>query len=259
MKTFFKYFIFTATACILYILSAFRTRDSKLSDHSGMEFIIHFKATVNGEPLTFKKKYSNSFKESFSVERFKFYFGKARLIAETTKRGVPLEGDEYSLIDFKDSTLCTLRFHTRPGKYNQLDFLLGVDSIRNTTGAQTGALDPSKGMFWTWNSGYVMAKLEGTSPLSKQPAHVIEYHIGGFRAPYNTAREIKMKFPDKQETEITGQRNCEVFINVELNSWFDGPNPIHIAEISTCTTPGELAKKISDNYKRMFSITRIVN
>jgi len=222
-----------------------------------MEFIIHFNATINGERLTFRKKYSNSFNESFSVEKFKFYFGKGNLIAETTKREVPLEGDEYSLIDFKDSTLCTIRFHARPGKYNYLGFLLGVDSIRNTSGAQTGALDPSKGMFWTWNSGYVMAKLEGTSPLSKQPAHAMEYHIGGFRSPYNTAREIKLKFPG--ETEMTSQRNCEVFINVELNNWFDGPNPIHIAEISTCTTPGELAKKISDNYERMFSITSIVN
>ena len=50
------------------------------------------------------------------------------------------------------------------GNYNSLSFLLGVDSMHNVSGAQTGALDPANDMFWTWNSGYVMAKMEGASP-----------------------------------------------------------------------------------------------
>jgi hypothetical protein len=49
-------------------------------------------------------------------------------------------------------------------------FLLGVDSARNVSGIQTGALDPARGMFWTWNSGYVMAKIEGSSPSAHVPA-----------------------------------------------------------------------------------------
>jgi hypothetical protein len=34
-----------------------------------------------------------------------------------------------------------------------IKFLLGVDSLKNVSGIQTGALDPAKGMFWTWNTG----------------------------------------------------------------------------------------------------------
>ena len=40
---------------------------------------------------------------------------------------------------------------------------LGVDSLRNVTGVQTGALDPAMDMYWTWNTGYVMAKLEAAA------------------------------------------------------------------------------------------------
>jgi len=50
-------------------------------------------------------------------------------------------------------------------------------------------------MFWTWNSGYIMAKLEGTSPVSSQPNNKFEYHIGGFREPVNVVSKVRVAFP----------------------------------------------------------------
>jgi hypothetical protein len=228
-------------------------------DPKSFNLIIHFKATVSGEPFVARKNYTNPFNESFSIEKFKFYFGKARLFDASSGAEISANPDEYFLIDFTDSVSCSIKLSIRPGKYSNIVFLLGVDSIHNVSGAQTGALDPAKGMFWTWNSGYIMAKLEGSSPLSNQPAHLMAYHIGGFREPNNAARNIDLSFPKEKKLEITDQKIHELYITADLNYWFNGPHPIHIKEIPDCTTPGILAKNISDNYTNMFSITQVIN
>jgi hypothetical protein len=75
---------------------------------------------------------------------------------------------------------------------------LGVDSIRNVSGIQTGALDPLKGMFWTWNSGYVMAKLEGSSESSNSAGNRFTYHIGGFRPGMNVLKTIDLIIPRRK-------------------------------------------------------------
>ncbi len=75
-------------------------------------------------------------------------------------------------------------------------FLLGVDSLHNVSGAQTDALDPAKDMFWTWNTGYVMAKLEGNSPSSALVNNKYEFHVGGFSGKYNVLKKIlNLLFP----------------------------------------------------------------
>jgi hypothetical protein len=50
------------------------------------------------------------------------------------------------------------------GTYTGMYLTMGVDSARNVSGAQEGALDPANGMFWSWTSGYIMIKAEGLSP-----------------------------------------------------------------------------------------------
>ena len=223
----------------------------------GANLIIHFKAVINGEPFKKGVNYHNSFDEPFTIDRFKFYIGKINLGRSDGSNATPQNTDDYFLIDFSDIISTSVKIHIEPGKYNTIHFLLGVDSGRNVSGAQTGALDPIKGMFWTWNSGYVMAKLEGTSSLSNQPAHIFEYHIGGYREPNNTIRSISLAFRDK-DLSIEQGTISEINITTEINAWFNGPHPIHIKEIPVCSTPGTLAKNISENYAKMFSSTEII-
>ena len=48
---------------------------------------------------------------------------------------------------------------------------------------RTGVLDPSGAgadMYWTWNSGYIFFKMEGTSPAATGMGNSFMYHIGGF-------------------------------------------------------------------------------
>jgi hypothetical protein len=71
------------------------------------------------------------------------------------------------LIDFADSMTCSIRLAARP-KNTAAGISVGVDSIHNVSGAQTGAPTGERNVL-DWNSGYVMAKLEGNSSVSNQP------------------------------------------------------------------------------------------
>jgi hypothetical protein len=130
---------------------------------------------------------------------------------------------------------------------------VGVDSTRNVSGAQTGALDPTNGMFWTWNTGYIFAKLEGRSPSSAAPFQKLTHHIGGFRTGENAIRKITLAMP----FEIG--RAKELVINADVQKWFDGPHQISIASNASVMSPGGVALKIADNYASMFSVNKVVN
>ena len=213
--------------------------------------ILRFRAYVNGEPLELNKKYKNPFGETFEISRFRFYAGKIAPIYLDTEPKINISS--YHLVDFSDSSSTSIDLPETAGTCNGIQFQLGVDSLDQNQGAQTGALDPVKGMFWTWNSGYQSFKIEGYSSVSSQPAHVIAYHIGGYRDPYNTVWKIKLNTTNDESFQITAENKITIEVAIDLDSFFDGRNPLHIKEISSCTTPGELARKISENFIGTFT------
>ncbi len=73
---------------------------------------------------------------------------------------------------------------------NGKNLLLGVDSLTQMSGAGGGALDPIHGMYWTWQSGYIHLKLEGTVRSADGRFKPFSYHIGGFETPYNTLQTL---------------------------------------------------------------------
>lgn len=77
--------------------------------------------------------------------------------------------------------------------YDSLCFRFGTDSLLNVSGAQGGDLDPTRGMYWAWNSGYINCKIEGVAEKSSAPRHEMEYHLGGYLPPYASSREVCMR------------------------------------------------------------------
>ena len=129
-----------------------------------------------------------------------------------------------------------------------------MDSADNVSGAQAGALDPVNGMFWTWTTGYVMAKLEGTSPfVTGSATNEFSYHVGGFKEPYSAIKTITLPVSVfmKKDTSIT------ISIDADINTWFSHASPLKLSETPACHAPGELARKIADNYEGMFYITAV--
>ncbi len=227
-------------------------------DHN---LVLHFKPVVqfDSTELEFGASYTNFFGQSFTVQTFKFYINSIQLINTDSGKVFEISDDKYFLVDCADSAQSRIQIAVLPFKYNRIAFTLGVDSARNVSGAQTGALDPALGMFWTWNSGYVMAKLEGTSPASTAPGNRFEYHIGGFKEPDNVIKEVTLLFPFAQNVDLQPGKTTELTIAADVYDWFYNPHDIRLNVVSFIHSPGPLAKQVSENYSKMFTVVDIVN
>lgn len=220
---------------------------------------IDFTPVVDTEKLKLDATYRNYFDEPYKISAFKFYVCRFDLINTDSNLVYHVNDDKYFLVDASDSTTWMVKLAAVPFRYNRISFLIGVDSVRNVSGAQTGALDPAKGMFWTWNSGYIMAKLEGSSPRSPLVNNKFEYHIGGFKGTDNVLRKPLLLFPFGQFSEIVAGKKSVISISANANAWFYNPHDLKIEDNPSCTTPGELARDISENYSKMFTVTAITN
>lgn len=230
-------------------------KDIDLSTNGNV--VMEFKAVAGTQPLQFNTTYQNVFLEDYKVSAFKFYISSLAFKRSTDQLKVPATGEQYFLYNAADSSSSRMNVQLPASEYDQLVFVIGVDSLRNVSGAQTGALDPANGMFWTWNSGYIMAKLEGNSTFSNQPNQSFEYHIGGFSGAYNVLKTVTLNLPSTMK--LSSDKTSVIQIQADVASWFSSPNDIKISTTPVCTTPGVLAKQIADNYSKMFRVVSVTN
>ena len=217
---------------------------------------ITFNNTVkNSKIILHDSSYTNPFGEKYTINKFRYYVSNV-FLKNKAKNFKPQEN--FYLVDENIPESKHLSFSIPEGNYEGIKFLLGVDSLHNVSGAQTGALDPAKDMFWTWNTGYVMAKLEGNSPVSTLVNHKYEFHIGGFSGKYNVLKNIELAFPENKTRYFAAGKTTEIIINADVDAWWQNPNDIKIAEKGNINAPGKWALAISDNYAKMFRIQKII-
>lgn len=204
---------------------------------------IRFHNTVGGRPLELSTAtYTNRFGEPFTVEQYKYYISAIKVTDQQGNEELLM--DKAHLIDQADTTSLTLPLLCSLTNPSTIQLTIGVDSAINTKGVMTDDLDPMRGMFWTWNSGYIYARLEGRSDSAKAPAHRFTWDIGGYKANANAARNITLSIPPSQSLTI----------EADIAKWFDGKTPIKLSQSPTCHEPGALAMQLADNYSTMFSI-----
>jgi len=208
---------------------------------------IQFKHWVGNKTMVlFDETYTNSFGEPFVISKFRYYISHISFVDVNNKETrLP---ENYYLINEADSLSKIIQLPATAA-LQSISFWIGIDSIKNTGAVQTGSLDPANGMFWTWNSGYVFAKLEGLSDSSHAPAHGLTWDVGGFRQKENAVRTITLKLNNPQTSA-----NNTIVVNADVLKWFDAIHPLKIAQSPTCHQPGKLAMQIADNYSNMFSI-----
>src|SRR4051812_41651804 len=107
---------------------------------------ITFKNVVGNKVLNTDSIYINRFGETFSVRNFKYYI--SNIVLHDLKNKKAQRFNEYFLINEKDDTSKTIVLSTTLQQIDSIEFLLGVDSVKNVSGVQTGSLDPVNGMFW---------------------------------------------------------------------------------------------------------------
>jgi len=251
--------VLLCTGLVIFLGSCQKQLHFEQSEENDHNLVINFKAIVDTADLLFGTEYRNVFNESYKVSAFKFYIHAIQMINTDSGKVFELPKDKYYLVNFADSSSTQIRIGVQPYKYNRIAFTLGVDSARNVSGAQADALDPGKGMFWTWNTGYIMAKLEGNSPVAATPNHAFEYHIGGFKTGENVVEKVTLLFPFTTEIDLKPGKTTDMTVSADVNAWFYNPHDIMISVNPTCMTPGMLAVQIAENYRKMFTVVDIVN
>lgn len=213
---------------------------------------IKFQNVMNGEALQLKSVYyKNAHGDSFMVNNYEYYISNITLT--DTGNNKFSEPESYHLVrqDFDTTREFTINNIT-PGNYSSISFVIGVDSARNVSGAQTGQLDPANGMFWDWNTGYIMARVEGFSPqISSYPGN-LAYHIGGFTGIYNALRTVKLNF--SSPVHIASGSKPVIIIRSELAEWFKTPETIDITKLSLINSVNANSSIIAQNYSDMFSV-----
>jgi len=216
-------------------------------DNNNAITTLRFKHWVGNKELKlFDETYINGFGEPFVINKFRYYISHISF-TDAGNKEISLP-DNYYLINEEDSLSKIIPLPAAAG-IKSISFMIGVDSIKNVSGVQTGSLDPMNGMFWTWNSGYVFAKLEGQSDSSHAPVHSFSWHIGGFRQRENALRKVKLTL-----NKSIGSADNTIIVNADILKWFDAVHLLKISQSPVCHQPGKLAMQIADNYSAMFSV-----
>ncbi len=229
--------------------------DAQLNTNRTVKIIFNHK--VDNAIFAQNTNYVNAFGEAYTINKFQYYISNVKMhkLDNSIQQN---EAESYHLINAADPTTQNFSFVTNSGEYDAITFYIGVDSLRNVSGAQTGALDPLNGMFWTWNTGYIMAKLEGSSLASTSPNNAITHHIGGFKSIDNTVKKITFSLPNGAiNTPVNG--TGEITIEANLSKWFNGVHNMKIADVSFNMSTGANAIKFADNYATMFKLVSVIN
>ncbi|MFN5416017.1 MAG: MbnP family protein [Flavobacteriia bacterium] len=199
-----KFLIFTFS--FLFTLTIFsqseRTVDVKIN-------IIY-----GNEKLEAEKWYALNKKDSVLVQNLKFYLTGFKFLRD--EHSLYQEKNSFHLLDLLDSNSCHFEIQVPKKMYfNLVQFNLGIDSLTSASGAQGGALDPTKGMYWTWQTGYINFKLEGKSNLCDTRNNAFTFHVGGFSGEQNSLYVITFNNPNQNKIEINLDLH-QVFKSIDL-------------------------------------------
>jgi hypothetical protein len=198
--------------------------------------------------------YINQNQDTFSISKYLYYISNIKLTREDNV--VFTEPESYRLVDVSDSTTCKFTINNVPlGNYKSIEFIIGVDSLRNCDGAQTGALNPLNDMFWSWNQGYIFAKMEGLSNNANGGAFI--YHLGGFTQPYNSIVKATPSFGSNL-IQVDADHVSKLYLKADALEWFKTPLQISLFDYSA-VSGGKKSKELAVNYSDMFTVAAITH
>lgn len=195
--------------------------------------------TVNGSALTPNKGYIiNNWSDSVHFTTVRFYLSNIILLNKEKEVGQAVQ--QYILVDILD--INSLHF-TIPYKdtFDAIQFTLGVDSAQQIKGAAGDDLDPMHGMYWTWQSGYINAKIEGNCADCGNADNSFQLHIGGYRYPYATEQTIQLS--------CAGSASMQLQFSVDKML-----EKIQCSEYHHIMQPGDAARQLSEFMAGAFSI-----
>jgi hypothetical protein len=207
--------------------------------HAQDSLRIRFQLFLGNEPIEWGKKYITWNADTFAINSCKAYFSKFTFTYQNNK--IVQIPNSYYLVDFSEPNTTEISLPISTNKtIKAVSFTIGIDSATNTAGLLSGALSPMLGMYWSWQSGYINWKIEGTSPSAKTRKNAFQFHIGGYLPPNLAVRTVTFE-PQK------GINNHVV--RVQLDELF---NQISLKESNTIMIPGKPAMVLANLFKTCF-------
>ena len=144
----------------------------------------------DGQVITANQIIADSSIDSLQLNTMRFYLHKVELTFQGKQVWAP--NNEHFLVDVMDDKRASVQLILPEHlKYDELSFVVGVDSALQVNGAHSGALDAMEGMYWTWQSGYIHWKLEAVAKIGGK-RETITWHVGGYRQPFSTLRRVSL-------------------------------------------------------------------
>ncbi len=170
----------------------------------------------------------------------KFYISNVQFL--NNEKIVFKESNSFHLFDASDIKSQIFTFTIPKGLlFTELNFNFGIDSLTNISGAMGGDLDPTKGMYWTWQSGYVNFKIEGTSSLCNNKRKEFQYHLGGYQFPFSALQKISLKV----------EANNTLFILVDVKKIMEA---FDLSSLDHIMSPSAEAVRLSYLISQCFSV-----
>lgn len=207
---------------------------------SQTSYSIQYRPSFGQYKLSSDSIYKLTTTDSIQITALRFYISGIELLDKN--KTVWKDPIQFHLMDaFIEKTLAV----TIPSNisYTKLKFNLGIDSTTNVSGAVGGDLDPTKGMYWTWQSGYINFKLEGSSNVCKTRHNEFQFHLGGYQSPYNNLQTVF--------TDAGSKQNIEVGIDIQKIM-----NQLNLAQQHHIMSPGQEAMNFSEKVINSLSIKK---
>jgi len=191
--------------------------------------------------LDLGKKYVSKNSDTLSIDLFKFYLSNIQI--QYADKTIFNEDNSYHLVDIGSPNslripICKLKNKT----IESVIFTIGIDSLTSVSGALSGDLDPTKGMYWAWQSGYINMKMEGKSSSCKTRKNEFQFHIGGYLKPNYAMRKVILQ-------SFSVVSNLDILVDVSVLF-----AKISLSETNSIMIPGKLAMEIADFSSKMFKL-----
>lgn len=199
---------------------------------------LNFKVNFDQFPLELNKEYITSNKDTVAIFTFKCYVSNIEI--QYADKSVFKEKNRHHLLDLENPNSLLIPITKANDKViSKVIFNIGIDSITNTSGALGRDLDPIKGMYWAWQSGYVNMKIEGKSQSCKTRKNQFQFHLGGYLQPYYAMR--------RKVIVVNG--NGDVNIGIDVAVFLAEMN---LAQTNSVMIPGKVAMELADISTKMF-------
>lgn len=178
----------------------------------------------------------NTESDTIHIDKLKFYLSNLSIVTDK-KKNVNFPEKAYLVDVFANENFALEINLDKKMNIKQLHFTLGIDSLLNSSGVSGGALDPTKGMYWTWNSGYINMMMEGTSRICPTRNNQFQLHLGGYLSPNQSWQNITL--------DIANQGNSIIYFDVK--KFFDSFGLEKSYKIMSPGSAGQAAIKLASN------------